>query len=143
MFGIVFLVCSPIVYAGDSCQFIRIQKDKAGGGSRISLIPEKITVPVGTCTVWINFVREGAVRVSFREKAKQCMLSTEAQTGFSEFTLKTGESCYISETLSLGKTASLYWSKPGIYKYTIEAPAERGTAHSAKNIMAEGAIEVK
>jgi len=143
LLGAALLLSASMVYAGDSCQIIRIHKDKAGGGSSLLINPEKITVPVGTCTVWINFVRKGGVRVSFRENAKQCMLSTEAQTGFSELKLKSGESCYVSEMLSLGKTASLYWSKPGIYKYTLETPTATGTTFYAGDIVADGVIEVK
>ena len=140
-----FILSVSIAYAGESCQLIRITKDKAGGGSSVQIFPEKITVPVGTCTVWINFIRGGKVNVSFRENAKQCILSTDAATGFEKIKLETGESCYYSEPLSLGKSASLYWTKPGIYKYTIEAP--KGTATSTQNysgnIIGEGVIEVK
>jgi len=140
-----FMLSTCMVYAGDSCQFIKIRKKGAGGGSSVEIFPEKITVPVGTCTVWINFIRGGKVNVSFREGAKQCILSTDAASGFDEIKLDTGESCYYSEALSLGKSASLYWTKPGIYKYTIEAP--KGTATSTQNysgnIIGKGVIEVK
>ena len=108
------------------------------------IIPEKITVAVGTCTVWINWVTGREVRVSFRENAKQCTLSTEASTGFDELELKSGESCYISETLPRGKTASLVWTKPGTYKYNLEALRKATTlgAYSG-DIIAKGVIEVK
>ena len=86
------LLANCMVYAGDICQIIRIQQGKGGGGSRLEIFPSKITVPVGTCKVWINFVQRKEVRVSFREDAKACMLSTEASTGFNEFKLKSGES---------------------------------------------------
>ena len=72
--------------------------------------------------MWINWVTDKEVRVSFRENAKQCIMSSEASTGFDELDIKPGESCYISETLPRGKTASLVWTKPGIYKYHLEAP---------------------
>ena len=141
----VLLLCSSLAYAADNCQIIKIRKKGAGGGSNVQIFPEKITVPVGTCTVWINFIRSGNVQVSFRENAKQCILATDAATGFKEFKLETGEACYYSDKLSHGKTASLLWTEPGIYKYTIETPTETRTAmiDYKRNIKAEGIIEVK
>jgi len=129
-------------YAADQCQIIRIEEGKGAGGSRIEIFPEEITVPVGTCTVWINWVSDKDVRVSFRENAKACMLSTEASQGFKELDLKPGESCYISEKLPRGKTASLVWTKPGTYKYHLEAPRSSQEGYSG-DIIAEGVIEVK
>jgi len=134
------MLSTCIVYAGDSCQIIKIRKEKAGGGSSVQVIPEKITVPVGTCTVWVNFIQDGKVQVSFRENAKQCILSTDAATGFKEIKLTTGETCYFSETLPYGKTASVVWSNPGIYKYTIETP--KGKNYGG-DIIANAVIEVK
>lgn len=140
------LLSTGMVYAGDKCQLIRIEMGKGGAGSRLEIFPQKITVPVGACTVWINFVQRREVQVSFRENAKQCMLSTEASQGFDMSEVKPGESCYISEKLPRGKTASLVWKNPGIYKYTLEAPAAAVGSpvklHGG-DIMAEGVIEVK
>lgn len=142
LLGSALLLGSSMVYAGGSCQIIRITKDKAGGGSSILINPKKARVSVGTCTVWINFIRQGDVHVSFRENAKQCMVSTDEATGFSEMKLETGESCYVSEKLGRGKTASVVWSTPGTYKYTLETPAMTGTTFYAGDIQAEGVIEV-
>ena len=145
LLGAALLLGSSMVYAEESCEIIRITKIQAGGGSRILIRPEKVTVSVGTCTVWINLVRRGDLRVSFRENAKQCILSTDEATGFEELKLEGGESCYASETLPRGKTASLVWSTPGTYKYTLETPAtttKTGTQISVRNIHAEGVIEV-
>ena len=139
------LLSSGMVYAEGSCQIIRIQQEKGAGGSRIDIYPAKVTVPVGTCTVWINWVESKEVKVSFREDAKVCMLSTASPQGFEELKLKDNESCYISETLPRGKTASLHWTKPGIYKYVLEAPGAIGLGESgySGNILANGVIEVK
>jgi hypothetical protein len=134
---------SSLVYAVDTCQIIRIQEGKGAGGTRIEIFPEKITVPVGTCTVWINWVGDRKVRVSFRENAKQCIMSSGAATGFEELEIKPGETCYMSEILPRGKTASLVWTEPGIYKYNLEAPKPAGFKGYAGDIMAEGIIEVK
>jgi hypothetical protein len=139
----VLFLGSSIVSAAEKCQIIRIQEGKGAGGTRLEIFPEKITVPVGTCTVWINWINDRDVRVSFRENAKQCILSTEASTGFEELGLTSGESCYISEKLPRGKTASLVWTKPGIYKYNLEYPGSTSQEGYFGNIMAEGVIEVK
>ena len=136
------LLFSGPSYAEDKCEIITITKDKAGGGSSIKISPEKITVPAVTCTVWINFVRKGELRISFRENAKQCMAATDAATGFEEIKLDVGESCYYSEVLSHGKTASLYWSTPGTYKYVLETPATTGDNTYAGTAQGQGIIEV-
>ena len=85
LLGALLLFCASLTYAADRCHFIRIEEVKGAGQHRIDIFPSKVTVPVGTCTVWINFMKEGEVQVSFRENAKQCVLSTEAPTGFKEF----------------------------------------------------------
>jgi hypothetical protein len=145
LFITAFFLGASMVYAGDTCQIIRIQRDRAGEGSRVLIFPEKVTVPVGTCTVWINFIKDGNVTVSFREDAKQCLVSTDeaTATGFYEKELKTGESCYVTETMPMGKTASLYWTEPGVFKFTIESPkSEKRSKVYHGTMLAEGIIEV-
>jgi hypothetical protein len=137
------LLSSSLVYAADDCRIIRIQQDKGAGGTRIQIVPEKLTVPVGACTVWINRVMDREVRVGFKENAKQCKLSTDAASGFEKLDLDVGESCYYSERMPRGKTASVVWTQPGKFKYQLEA-ARRGTTEGfAGEIVAEGVIEVK
>jgi len=131
------ILSSCMVYAADRCEIIRIRLDRAGGGSLVRIDPEKITVPTGTCTVWINFVGGRKVQVNFRENANQCILATEAATGFKKIKLDTGEECYASDALPIGKTASLVWVKSGIYKYTLETEAYK------REIIATGVIEVE
>ena len=140
LLGAALLLGSSMVYAEGSCQIIKITNDKAGGDSSVQIIPEKITVPVGTCTIWVNFVPYAGVRIRFHENAKKCLLSTEAPTGFQESELKTNEVCNISNTLVRGQTASLVWSKPGIFKYTIENISLKDNDY-VKSV--EGIIEVK
>ena len=139
------LLSTGMVYAEDTCQIIRIVQGKGAGGSRLEIAPAKATVPVGACTVWINWVQDREVQVSFRENAKECMLSSDSPQGFEELKLEDNESCYISEKLPRGKTASLHWAKPGTYKYVLQAPGSKGmsgTGYSG-DILAEGVIEVK
>ena len=127
------------------CQVIRIEDEKGSGGTRLNVIPEKITVPVGSCTVWMNWVTKRDINISFRENAKECIAASESPSGFNLVDLKAGESCYVAEKLSRGKTASLYWKKPGTYKYTIEM-TESGSGSDSIYVgkpIASGVIEVK
>ena len=139
--GAALLLGGSLVYAADMCQIIRVKEGIGAGGTRLEIFPEKITVPVGTCTVWINWVTDREIRIAFTENAKQCKLSTDAATGFKDLDLKEGEACYYSERLGRGKTASVVWTQPGIYKYKLEAanPSE-GFAGA---ITVDGVIEVK
>jgi len=139
----VLLLSTSIVYAGDYCQIIRIEEGQGAGGTRLEIFPEKITVPVGTCTVWINWVPDKEVRISFRENANQCIQSTEASTGFEKQGLKPGELCYSSQKLPRGKTASLVWTKPGTYTYNLEAPRPTSSEGYSRNLMVKGTIEVR
>lgn len=141
--GAVSLLGSTLTYAADTCQIIRIEEGKGAGGTRIEIFPDKITVPVGTCTVWINWVANRDVHVSFRENAKQCVMSSGEATGFEELEIKPGESCYMSDKLPRGKTASVVWEKPGIFKYQLEAPRKSSQVGYSGDIIAEGVIEVK
>ncbi len=145
LLGSFFLIMgSNLAFSADMCQIIRIEKATGGAsGTRIEIIPEKITVPVGSCTVWVNWIVVGEVQVSFRENAKACVLSTESPSGFHEEQLKVGESCYLTEPLARGRSASLYWTKPGVYKYTIElVGTSKGEAINPRP-EAVGIIEVK
>jgi len=139
--GAALLLGGSLVYAADMCQIIRVKEGM--GGTRLEIFPEKITVPVGTCTVWINWVTDREIRIAFTENAKQCKLSTDAATGFKELDLKVGESCYYSGRLSRGKTASVVWKQPGTYKYQLEAGSRKSTGGFVGEITAEGVIEVK
>lgn len=152
LFGALLVTCAILLLGSSAvsanmCQIIRLYAAQTGGSARVDIFPQRVTVPVGTCTVWINFINDTKVQVSFRENVKQCILSTEASAGFKEITLASGESCYISETLPRGKTASLVWKKPGVFKYTLELVGSKGMAEpSAGNtgrVPVEGVIEVR
>jgi len=139
----VLLLGSSLVYAAERCQMIVIEEGQGAEGARLRITPEKVTIPVGTCTVWINWVSDRRVRVCFRGNAEQCIKSSTSSTGFEEKQLKPGESCYITEPLQVGKTASLYWTKPGVFKYTLEARGSETGNGWFGDIMAQGVIEVK
>ena len=144
--ALMLLPIPAVVYAEDTCQVIRLSLDRAGGGSSVQIYPENITVPVGTCTVWINFIERREVQVSFRENAKKCIAATDAATGFKDFNLGAGESCYMTDRLSYGKTASLHWIEPGTFTYTIEVPSsEPGTRTGTESaaMLSKGTIELK
>jgi len=132
MLGAVLLLSHRPIFA-ESCQIVRITMEKGATESRLAVIPEKITVPPDTCVVWMNWVQGDRVSVSFRENVKQCVASTASPTGFN---LNEGESCYMTEFLTRGKTASMYFNKPGVFKYTLELEGK-------PTVQREGVIEVK
>ena len=139
------LITSSLVCA-DKCQIIRIGQTKGGGSARIEICPNKVTVPAGTCTVWLNCVTDEELNVSFQENAKQYIISTDSSIWPQENELKAGESCYIVDSLPLGRSASRYWRNPGVYKYTLEyadsIDGGLGQATCVKRA-AIGVIEVK
>jgi hypothetical protein len=133
MILIAVIMLAPGLVFAETCQLIRITEETGAGDTRIIINPEKITVPLRTCVVWINWVEMHGVSVSFRENAKQCVFATDASTGFE---MKAGESCYLTEHFPMGKTASMYFHKPGVFKYTLELEGK-------PNVTAEGVIEIK
>ena len=144
--SVALLIWNTSAFAANMCQVIRLEPDKTVAGTKIGIMPERITVPKSTCIVWINWFQTGKVQVSFRENAKACMISAEAPVGFLEQELKEGQSCYTTRELSQGETASLYFRQPGVYKYTVEYIGQ--TTGGAGDIIprqptSEGVIEVK
>jgi hypothetical protein len=128
---------------GSTCQVITIGQTKSTRTPAMDVIPEKITVPVGGCTVWNNSIRDQAVTVSFREKAKPCEQAAGAPAGFF-LDMKGGkeEACYMTEPMPHGKTTSITWDEPGVYKYTIEMAGTNPDVSKGKKL-AYGIIEVK
>ena len=146
--SIFLLVVSMFVFIGsvvfaEECQLIQLNLEKAGAGSQINIAPKSITVPVGTCTVWVNFIKDNEVSVSFREKAKACQSSTESTKEFGLTELKPGESCFLSRPLALGSSTSLIWSQPGEYKYTIQYASKLPKGQILGDVLAEGVIVVE
>jgi len=152
--GVLLLACvfmmmgSSLVFA-EQCQIIRIDDaskvykgttTSAGTtleGVKLAVFPEKVTVPVGTCTIWISWLDQGAINVSFSEGVKSCVFSA---SGFIQKEIKPGEVCYLAESVGRGRTVSLTWEKPGVYNYTVEVI---GPTIGKENPMVEGVVEVK
>ena len=135
-----FVLGSSLALAKDTCQVIRLD---LVGNDIISITPKKIVAEVDTCTVWVNFMEELLVEVSFRENARACKLSSKSSSGFvDEFGFKDGKECYLTEPLPRGASASLFWHLPGTYKYTIEVVQSRIQRHLPIKT-AQGVIEVK
>ena len=59
--ALLILASSLVFAAANRCQMIVIQEGKGAGGTRLEIFPEKVTVPVGTCTGWINWVNDRTV----------------------------------------------------------------------------------
>jgi hypothetical protein len=142
IFASIFIFIGSVVFA-EECQLIQLNLEKAGAGSQINIAPKSITVPVGTCTVWVNFIKDNEVTVSFRDNAKKCQASTVATKEFGLMDLKEGESCFLSQPLALGSSTSLIWSQPGEYKYTIQYASKVPTDQLIGPVLGEGVIIVE
>lgn len=124
------------------CQVIKISKGGEDIKTGIYPIPESVTVPLETFTVWVNLVDDMKVKVSFPESAKTCMEAAQLENGFGVFDLGEGESYYISEELNLGESAGLVWKETGEYTYTLEAAA-MGSKPDVKPVFVTGVIIVR
>jgi hypothetical protein len=144
----VFALIGGTAYAEQECRLIQISMQVEGAGSHFIISPQTLTVPVGSCTVWLNFFKKSdqQVTVSFRENAKACEASTVKSKEFGMFDLGNGQSCYLSRPLGLGQSSSLIWNKPGKYKYTIQYATKVPSGSSNQvmgDVLGEGVIIVK
>lgn len=128
------------VARAQQCKLITINMENTGGvKSVLQLVPQTVIVPKGTCVVWINWVSRADVRINFQKSSKSCMLATGSPAGFRMI-----KGCYISGYLPLGKTASLYFKKPGVFRYRLEARnAQTGYRAGPAKYTTVGTIEVK
>jgi hypothetical protein len=121
---LLMVTCIAILFSSmafaQECELITIRQEGSGDNMNIKLSPRNITLPVGTCTVWVNFAKDADIEISFQEGAKKCVEGSTSASGFGLTNLKTGESCYVSKDLAYGKTSSIFWTKPGEYIYTIK-----------------------
>ena len=124
MFIASFVVNPVTVYAGDegdgSCFVVSLKGSittakSATGDDIITIAPQYLDVPVGSCVVWINWIRGADISTSFKE-GKVCAASTKSPIGFR---LTPGLGCYVTDFLSQGETTSLRFMEPGTYKYDI------------------------
>lgn len=132
LFGAVLFLAQGLVFA-ETCQIVSITSEKAGSADRIVITPDKITVPPDSCVVFMNWVRKNKVRVSFRDNVKECKFTSDSNVGFG---MAVGEECYLTDYLTRGKTASMYFANPGVYKYTLDMEGN-------PSVKTEGVIEVK
>ena len=114
---IALTVPATVCAEGNVCHVIRINQEKGGAGSYIEVTPQIAKVPKGACVIWVNWVAENRIRVTFEEHAQACMKSTGAPAGFKEV-----ENCYLSEFIPLGKSVSLHFREAGTFKYQVEVP---------------------
>jgi len=114
---IFFAVPAAVCAEGNVCHVIRINQAKGSAGTYIEVLPQIAKVPKGACVIWVNWVPENRIRITFKEHAQACMKSTGAPSGFKEV-----ENCYLSEFIPLGKTVSLHFREAGSFKYNVEVP---------------------
>lgn len=150
--GIVFIfsmalmvLISQSIVSAQECQVIRIEQEKGGAGLKLSLVPDKVSIPKGSCVVWINWVPKQEVKVMFKDDGKKCADNTEAHVGFK---MKMPENCFLADLIPLGGTSSLRFEEAGTFKYQVVVPGEQ-MAHDGPlavgfgPVMGEGQIIVQ
>ncbi len=115
-----FVVNQGIVNAAekedDKCFIVSLRGDASGKTEQvISINPQYVTVPKGSCVVWINWVRGPEISTSFKE-GKICDDNTASPVGYR---LTPGTGCYVTDYLTEGGTSSLRFMETGDYKYDI------------------------
>jgi hypothetical protein len=122
------------------CQIIKIAKETHDDSSRIWLYPSEVTVPKGSCVIWMNWVEKEKVSITFQKDANTCIMATESPSGFTA-----AGGCYFTDFLCYGKTVSLHFKEPGTFTYQLEIPSEKKGAEWGYHgkIIREGTIVVK
>lgn len=119
-----FIVNPNPVNAGDkgdgNCFVVSLKGNltnskSATGDEIITIAPQYLDVPVGSCVVWVNWIRGAEISTSFKE-GKACAVSTQSPVGFR---LTPNMGCYVTDFLAQGETTSLRFMEPGTYKYDI------------------------
>ncbi|MBU1055944.1 MAG: hypothetical protein KKC46_19265 [Proteobacteria bacterium] len=119
-----FVVNPVAVNAGDkgdeNCFIVSLKgnissEQTAAGEKIITIAPQYLEVPVGSCVVWVNWVRGAEISTSFKE-GKVCAVSTKSPVGFR---LTPNMGCFVTDFLAQGETTSLRFMEPGTYKYDI------------------------
>ncbi len=84
----------------------------------LAIDPPNLRVPVGACVVWVNWIRGGEVKISFKE-GKRCQDVTQSPMGFK---LERQTGCFLTDFLRMGQTSSLRFMQEGTYEYDLEVP---------------------
>lgn len=137
-----FIVNPEKVDAGDvikdQCLIVSLQgkidpKNPEKMDNAVTITPQNLDISVGSCAVWVNWIRGDEISISFKE-GKEC----EASTDYSAigFRLTPNMGCFVTDFLNQGETTSLRFKDPGTYKYDIYM-------QNRKSPLASGIINVK
>ena len=101
---------------GSQCFLVSIRgKGPAAKDQVVDVKPQYLAVAPGSCVIFINWVRVDEIMVSF-EEGKTCADVTRAPSGFG----LDAKGCYVTDYLPMGKTSSLRFMEPGVYRYVIK-----------------------
>ncbi|MBU4037466.1 MAG: hypothetical protein KKA35_13655, partial [Proteobacteria bacterium] len=133
-----FIVANPgtvnaVEQAKDQCFVVSLNgnispQSAAKMDQVITITPQYMNVPVGSCVVWVNWVRGPEISTSFKE-GKTCAATTKSAVGYS-ITPETG--CFITDFLPEGATSSLRFMEAGDYKYDIYVKGRKAPLASGK-----------
>ncbi|MFH2046269.1 MAG: hypothetical protein ABIK92_14095 [Pseudomonadota bacterium] len=134
-----FVVIPSTVNAGDegdgNCFIVSLKGNittkGAEGDDIITIAPQYLDVPVGSCVVWVNWVRGAEISTSFKE-GKLCAVSTKSPVGFR---LTPNMGCFVTDFLAQGETTSLRFMEPGTYKYEIYTQNRKAPLASGKIVV--------
>ncbi len=105
------------VEAKENCYIITFQ-------GKNGLTPNKLEIDQGDCVVWVNWTGsashrfESEVLIKFDEDSK-CI--DAIQSPVVGFALEPKSGCFTSKALGYGDTASLVFTRPGVYAYKLES----------------------
>ena len=117
---------------GKRCQIVRLL-------SNAGIDPPVLKINKGDCVVWLNQSWGWDFKIVFKE-GKKCQDMTKAPVGFK----MNWKSCYVTDYLDYGRTASLLFDQPGTFDYQIEVTAPTpGVEITKAGFQKFGTIEVK
>lgn len=119
-----------VAVAEHQCYFVRIEPPPKTGGlpsgrplspqiPRFYINPSALRVPVNTCVTWINWSRVLRVEIKFI-KGLECRRAVLGASGFS----LGPQNCFITYPLHYGCTASLVFTRQGVYDYVVVTKTE-------------------
>ena len=110
----IFMANPRSIKAAEDCRIVKI----SGIGSPVSvrIEPETLSIPKGTCVVWVNWARATEVKIKFKDGNK-CVDATQSPVGFRMDAMN----CYVTDHVPLGATSSLMFNKEGTFDYEVGA----------------------
>ncbi len=114
----------------EKCHIVSLRGNIASSKTQqvISIDPQYTNVSLGSCVVWMNWIRGPEISTSFKE-GKICADNTASSVGY-RLTPDTG--CFVTDFLKEGETSSLRFMQAGDYKYDIYVKGKTAPLVSGK-----------